>query len=111
MAIILENKTNASPPNAVYPYGNISNDSGAADGTPVDVRVYADFHQFFARLIDLSGVTINDLPDNVTNDFQYYEALLATPSNLAVTNEANIEINRKKINQTLGLLCGDFSSF
>lgn len=77
MAIKLENKTNVLAPNATYPYGNIKDNSGANDGTPVNTQVYGDIHQFFARLLALSGIVANGLPDNATNGFQYYEALQA----------------------------------
>lgn len=75
MAIKLENKTNVTAPGGDYPYGNIKDDTGVGDGTPVDKQVYADFHQFFARMLALSGITANNLPDNQTNTFQYYLAL------------------------------------
>lgn len=75
MAIKLEDKTNVLAPNADYQYGNIKDDTGVGDGTLVDVEVYADMHQFFARLLDQSGVVANGLPDNTTNGFQLYEAL------------------------------------
>jgi hypothetical protein len=75
MAIKLENKTNVLAPNSTYPYGNIKDNTGIGDGTPVNTAVYADFHQFFASLIALAeGVgyfTANGLPDNDDNGFQY----------------------------------------
>ncbi|OJV51652.1 MAG: hypothetical protein BGO31_00160 [Bacteroidetes bacterium 43-16] len=72
--IKLENKANVMPPDADYPYGAIKNDTGTGDGTPVDVQVYGDIHQFFARLFAISGLTSNGLPDNLTNGFQLYDA-------------------------------------
>jgi hypothetical protein len=75
MAYKLENKNNTSSPNITYPYGDIKDDSGANDGTPVDRVVYGDFHQFFAKLADEAGVELNDSPDNATNGFQYFESL------------------------------------
>lgn len=104
MARILEDKTNTEPVSATYPYGNIKNDSGAADGTPVDADVYADFHQFFARLIDKANnpaITINNLPDNAVNGFQFYEALLATKTNLAIENESNLKYLNGVFNEEL----------
>ena len=111
MARILQNQTNAFPPDLTYPYGDIKDDTGAADGVPVDRDVYADHHQFFARLVDQAtnpAIVLNDLPDNAANGFQLYASLLATKTTLALTNETNII---KLKNQVLGLMCGDFSSF
>ena len=76
--IKLEDKQNVEPVSAEYPYGNIKDDTGTGNGTPVNTAVYADIHQFFARMADQSGITINDLPDNATNGFQLFEALLAS---------------------------------
>lgn len=74
MAIKLENKVNVIAPDSDYPYGAIKDDSGAGDGTPIDVNTYGDFHQFFARFFAESGLVYNDLPDNDYTGFQYYEA-------------------------------------
>ena len=71
------NKTNVNPVDASYPYADVKNDTGSNDGTPVDRELLADYVQFFERLAALSGITINDLPDNDTNGFQLSEALLA----------------------------------
>lgn len=75
MAIKLEDKPNVEAPGVDYPYGNIKDNTGLNDGTPVNKLVYADFHQFFAKLMDAAGVAYNDLPDNQTNTFQYFTAL------------------------------------
>lgn len=74
MAIRLQDKQNVAAPDSDYPYGQIKDDAGAGDGTPVDVAVYGDFHQFFARMFALSGLTYNGLPDNDYSGFQYIEA-------------------------------------
>jgi len=74
--IKLEDKPNVIAPNADYPYGDIKDDTGIDDGTPVDREVYADHHQFFAKMFAESGLTANDLPDNATNGFQLYQALI-----------------------------------
>jgi hypothetical protein len=76
MAIKLENKPNVLAPNGTYTYGNIQDEStpGANDGTPINEEVYADFHQFFARLAG-PWITYNGLPDNTTNGYQFMEAL------------------------------------
>lgn len=75
MAIDLKNKQNVDAPSGAFPYGNIRDDDGSGNGTPVDVQVYADFHQFFAHLLDTAGVSPNNLPDNLYNTFQYWNAL------------------------------------
>ena len=81
MAKDLQNKTNVLPPNGDFPSGDIINDSGVGDGTPVTKNVYGDFHQFFAKLLrdattapTVNFVT-NDLFDNTSNGFQLNEAL------------------------------------
>lgn len=71
--IRLQNKSNVAAPDATYPYGNIKNDI-SGDGTPVDVQVYGDVHQFLERMFALSGLISNNLPDNATNGFQLYDA-------------------------------------
>ena len=76
MAIRLQNKDNVTAPGGSYPYGNIKDDTGGNNGTPVNVKTYADFHQFFARILDLGGVVGNDLPENSVNGFQYIVALI-----------------------------------
>lgn len=87
MAIKLVSKTNTNGVTGTYPYGSIRDEVSPGDGTPVDTQVYGDFHQFFARMAALAGITLNDLPDNNTNGFQYYEALakliaLGAPNNV-----------------------------
>lgn len=74
MAIKLVSKTNTDPISGTYPYGKIRDDVAPGTGTPVSTQVYGDFHQFFARMAALAGVTLNDLPENNTNGFQYNEA-------------------------------------
>jgi len=63
MARELANHTNVEAPSANFPRGRIKDDSGAGDGTPVDEKVYGDFHQFFAKLMADAGVVPNDLPE------------------------------------------------
>lgn len=76
MAIKLENKVNTDAPSTAYPFGNIKDNTGSNNGTPVDKNVYADFHQFFAKMMDESGIAYNDLPDSATDGFQYFLALI-----------------------------------
>jgi hypothetical protein len=81
MAIKLENKVNTEAPSVAYPFGNIKDNTGSNNGTPVDKNVYADFHQFFAKMMDESGIAYNDLPDNNTDGFQYWLSLVEAVKN------------------------------
>jgi len=81
MAIKLEDKPNTVAPNADYPYGNIQDNTGSNNGTPVNTLVYADFHQFFAKMMAESGIVYNDQPDNATDGFQYWLALVEAIKN------------------------------
>lgn len=71
----LENFTNANPVTADYPWKDIKDNTGANDGTPVDRDHHADYHQTFRKLLALASITPNGLPDNVTNGYQYVDAL------------------------------------
>lgn len=82
MSIGLENLVNVSAPNANYPNGNIKDDTGAGDGTPLDQISHSDYHQTFRKLLALAGITPNGLPDNVTNGYQYLEALNSLYKNI-----------------------------
>ncbi len=75
MAISILAKVNTDGTSTAYPYGNIRDNDGSNNGTPVDVNTYADFHQFFAALMAVAPLAFNDLPENNTNGFQYLEAL------------------------------------
>ena len=81
MAIKLEDKVNTEAPSATYPFGNIKDNTGSNNGTPVDKNVYADFHQFFAKMMSESGIAYNGLPDNNTDGFQYWLALVEAVKN------------------------------
>lgn len=85
MAIKLENKPNTDPATAEYPYGNIrdTNTGTGVVGTPVNKLVYADFHQFFAKLLADGEVIANDVPENAYDGFQYIEALTNFIKNIA----------------------------
>lgn len=86
MAVELANKTNVDPPSGPYPFGNIKDETGLNDGTPVDKAVYADFHQFFAKLLYESFITPNNLPENATNGFQYFDAFRAVANQFKAVN-------------------------
>lgn len=78
MAIGIENYTNVDTTDPTnYPLGQIADDTTgtAGDGTPVDVDTMGDINQTFYRALAQGGITANALPDNVTNGYQYAEAL------------------------------------
>lgn len=85
MAIALSAKQNVEAPSVTYPYGSIKDNTGLNDGTPVNRAVYSDFHQFFARLLEQAVITPNGLPDNATNTYQYFLALIQNIRNTAAT--------------------------
>ena len=108
MAIKLENKVNTEAPSTAYPFGNIKDNTGSNNGTPVDKNVYADFHQFFAKMMSESGIVYNDLPDNNTDGFQYWLALVEAVKNncnfytdisASVTENSNITPITKVVRQ------------
>ena len=70
----LSQQTNIIAPTSDYPSGRIKDDTGAADGTPVNEAVYGDIHQFFAKLLRDASITPNNQPDNTTNGFQLFDA-------------------------------------
>jgi len=80
MAIKLINKTNTTGATGEFPYGNIRDNDGSNNGTPVSKAVYADFHQFFARLMAKATEAdatfdFNNVAENAYDGFQYFEAL------------------------------------
>lgn len=75
MSIGIQNQANIdnSAP-LVYPNGKIKDNPGNNTGTPFDAKVYQDFHQFFAKLLRDAGIVPNNLHDNETNGYQYFQA-------------------------------------
>ncbi len=75
-----------------YPNGRIADNTGAGDGTPVSEVTYGDIHETYAKLMRLSGLKYNDLPDNEENGYQLVEAIRSLPSkndlilNLAISS-------------------------
>ncbi len=74
MATGLQNYPNTSAADSDYPNKNIKDDTGADDGTPVNKIVYADMHQFLAKMLRLAVITANGNPDNEYNGLQYMQA-------------------------------------
>lgn len=99
MAIKLTDKPNTEGVSANYPYGNIKDNDGSLNGTPVNKLVYADLHQFFERLMALAGVTHNGLPENNTNGFQLIGALDAFARSLTASLSANGTVTRASLSE------------
>ena len=58
-----------------YPWGNVKDGTGIGDGTDVNKLNHSDYHQTFRRLLSLAAINPNGLQDNVTNGYQYIQAL------------------------------------
>ena len=72
----LENLTPfIEPVTSDYPWGDIKDGTGVGDGTDVNRSNHADYHQTFRKLLSLANITPNGLPDNVTNGYQYIDAM------------------------------------
>lgn len=83
----LQNINLSDPSN--YLNGRIKDNTGSGNGTPVNERVYGDFHQTMAKLMSLAGLVYNDLPDNETNGYQLVESI----KQLASKNDYNYELS------------------
>lgn len=59
-----------------YPDARIRNNTGSNDGTPISESVYGDIHETFAKFMRDAGLKYNNLPDNVSNGYQLYDAIL-----------------------------------
>ena len=75
MATGIENYPNITPISSDYPKGDLRDKTSGAAGTPINRVTNADIHQTFAKLLIEAGITANGLPENVTNGYQYFEAL------------------------------------
>lgn len=76
MAYSITAKPNTTTPDGDFPFGNIKDNDGSNNGTPVNVLTNGDIHQFFAKMAYEAGVTLNDLPDSEYSGWQFYESLL-----------------------------------
>lgn len=78
MARSIDQLDNTQPIDATNPYGAVRDETspGSNDGTPSNEALHGDVTVFFQRLMAMSGVTPNGLPDNTTNGFQFFESLL-----------------------------------
>jgi hypothetical protein len=75
MARGVQNLTNIVAPGGDYPFGRIKDNTGDNSGTPFNEKAYGDLHQTLAKILAQAGIAPNGLPDNVTNGYQYIQAL------------------------------------
>ena len=74
MAINLTSKPNVDPADSDFPYGNVKDNSGTNNGTPLNRLVLSDYIQFFHKLMDEAGISYNGVLDNDYSGWQFYEA-------------------------------------
>lgn len=113
MAIKLINQTNVDPASGEYPYGNIKDNDGSNNGTPLNKITHADFHQFFAKMLAeweaLGFETASGVPDNAYDGFNYYSALLASAR---IANRELLEgLAKAKVLETYGSLMNDLDYY
>lgn len=73
---LLQNKDNSKAPDVDFPYGSMRDRSLGTPGNKVNADFMSDYTQFFERIMALSGLTANGLPDNATNGFQLVDAAI-----------------------------------
>ncbi len=117
MARTITDFPNHSAPNGEYIYGDIIDEDGSQNGTPINRETNADIHQFFARLMAKFGVASNGLPDNAYNEFQFFQAALATfrkynqhyfynPAGLPINLAASTPVDHNALVYVLGSASG-----
>jgi len=72
---LLKNVLNAGQPTADYPQGKMVNKSAGTTGTSINEDLLNDLMVTIEKIKAESGVTPNNLPDNVTNGWQLLQAL------------------------------------
>jgi hypothetical protein len=81
MAITIGTQTNIDKSNlAAYPNGQIKDDSGIGDGTPINCVTSSDIWEFFDKLMRLADISFNNDFDNEVNGYQYVQAAIALAS-------------------------------
>jgi len=75
--ILLANKQNVTAPAGDFPFGNVNDNTGSNNGTPVNRAVMSDYFQFFEKMFDSSTVVANGLLDDDNNGFQLFDALIS----------------------------------
>lgn len=83
--IPLENKTNVVAPNLTYPFGDVIDNNGTGNGTPVNRMLLSDTFQFFEALMFYAGITPNNQLDNGSSSNQLIQALAAYIGNQAAS--------------------------
>jgi hypothetical protein len=71
---VLENLTNVEPASAEFPFGDLKNNTGTNNGTPVNRDLLTDLIQLGQKMASEAGITMNDVPDNEYDGWQLYEA-------------------------------------
>lgn len=87
---ILANQTNTEPVSANYPKGKTRDKVGGTPGTVGGTGIFEDYIQFFQKCVTNSGITENDVFDNVTNGYQVFEAVVKA---LSTTFDAYVQSN------------------
>lgn len=59
-----------------YPKGRVRDKAGAVPGTTYTEVLHGDIIQFFQKLLIDASITENGTPDNVTNGYQFLDALV-----------------------------------
>jgi len=95
--IKLENKPNVQAPDATWPFGKSTDNTGTNNGLPLNSLTLEDYHQFFAKMFNQSGLVANGLQDNAVNGFQMFEAMMAN-------------MPKKFVKQTTTILDGDIKT-
>lgn len=95
MAINLGDQINIDKSNlAAYPNGQIKDDDGTGDGTPINRVTSSDVYIFFDKLMRLAGLTYSGDFDNEINNYQFVQAAVALASKsdyiLALTTSAGV---------------------
>jgi len=93
-------------PSSDYPKGRIRNKNNAVVpaviGTPAVEDWLGDIVQLCQHLVTLSGITENELPDNVTNGYQLFQALITSiRDNALATDALNGTIKKSTLSQAL----------
>lgn len=77
MARALLTVPNVDGVSADYPKGRVRDKAGAVAGTTYTEVLHGDIIQLMQKLLIDAGITENGNPDNVTNGYQFLDALVA----------------------------------
>ncbi len=73
---LLSTKANTEAPDSDFPYGRIRDKTAMTPGSKVNENMWGDIIQFFEKMMSLSGISANGLPDNAYTGFQLVDALI-----------------------------------